>query len=287
MAADAKRPAAVRVEMLRALEALKDARLDKATQLALTDAEPRVRAEGRRLLAKSKPAEAVTQLTRALQDGSLIEKQSALAVLGDLKNDQATATLGIALDKLLAKNYPSEQTLDLLEAAAKQAALKDKVAKYEASRAKNDNLANYRESLVGGDAEAGRRIFFTKAEVSCLRCHKIKGEGGDVGPDLTGIGSKQKRDYLLESIVDPNKQIAQGFETAVLSLTNGKVVSGIIKSEDAKEVKLMTAEGQLVTVPRAKIDERSRGKSAMPEDVIKYLSRRELRDLVEFLANLK
>ena len=81
--------------------------------------------------------------------------------------------------------------------------------------------------------------------MSCLRCHKVKGEGGDVGPDLAGIGGKQKRDYLLESIVEPNKQIAQGYETVVLTLTNGKVVSGILKGEDAKEVQLMTAEGQL------------------------------------------
>ena len=106
-------------------------------------------------------------------------------------------------------------------------------------------------------------------------------------PTSAGIGGKQKREYLLESIVDPNKQIAQGFETVVLTLTNGNVVSGILKGEDAKEVKLMTAEGQLLTVPKAKIDERARGKSAMPEDVVKHLSKRDLRDLVEFLANLK
>jgi quinoprotein glucose dehydrogenase len=287
MASDTKRPAAVRVEMLRALEALKDGRLEKATQLALADAEPLLRAEGRRLLARTKPAEAAVSLTAALRDGALVEKQSALAVLGELKGDEAGAVLGQALDRLLAKDYPPELALDLLEAAAKRSELKDRVAKYEASRSKDDSLANYREALLGGDAEVGRRVFFTKAEVSCVRCHKAQGQGGDVGPDLTGIGAKQKRDYLLESIVDPNKQIAQGFETVVLTLTNGKVVSGIVKGEDARDVKLMTAEGQLVTVAKTKIDERARGKSAMPEDAIKHLSRRELRDLVEFLASLK
>jgi quinoprotein glucose dehydrogenase len=272
--------------MLRALEALKDTRLDRATELALGDAEPRVRAEGRRLLARAKPAEGLPRLAQALESGETVEKQSALAVLGDLKGE-ADPVLAAALDRLLAKDYPAELQLDLLEAAAKHPALKEKVAKYEASRPRDDHLANYRESLLGGDAEAGRRVFFNKAEVSCVRCHKVKGEGGDVGPDLAGIGSRQKRDYILESIVDPNKQIAQGFETVILTLTNGKLVSGIIKGEDANEVKLMTAEGQLLTVPKAKIDERARGKSAMPEDVITHLSKRELRDLVEFLANLK
>jgi quinoprotein glucose dehydrogenase len=287
MAADTKRPAAVRVEMLRALDALNDSHLEKATRLALHDNEPLVRAEGRRLLAKLNPEQGVAALTKALADGTLVERQSALAVLGDLKNDAAATALGQSLDRLLAKDYPPEQTLDLLEASAKQSALKAKLAQFEASRAKDDPLSAYRESLVGGDAEAGRTAFFANSEVSCVKCHKVKGEGGDVGPDLAGIGGKQKRDYLLESIVDPNKQIAQGFETVVLTLTNGKVVSGIVKAEDAKEVRLMTPEGQLVTVPKAKIDERARGKSAMPEDVVKHLSKRELRDLVEFLANLK
>jgi quinoprotein glucose dehydrogenase len=287
MAADTKRPAADRVEMLRALEALKDSGVEAATRIALHDAEPRVRAEGRRLLTTLNPEQGVAALTKALKDGTLVERQSALAVLGDLKNDSAAAAVGEALDRLLAKDCPPEQALDLLEAAGKQSALKAKLAKYEASRPKDDHLAAYRESLLGGDAEAGRNLFFAKAEVSCLRCHKVKGEGGDVGPDLTGIGGRQKRDYLLESIVDPNKQIAQGFETVVLTLTNGKVVSGIVKGEDAKEVKLMTAEGQLLTVSKAKIDERARGKSAMPEDAVKHLSKRELRDLVEFLAGLK
>src|SRR5262249_48113846 len=139
----------------------------------------------------------------------------------------------------------------------------------------------------GGDAERGRTIFYSKAEVQCLRCHKIKDEGGEVGPDLTGIGSRQKRDYLLESIVDPNRQIAKGFETVVLVLTNGKIESGVLKRENDKEIHLMTAEGKLVAVPKRLIDERQSGKSAMPEDALKYLSKRELRDLIEFLTSLK
>jgi quinoprotein glucose dehydrogenase len=108
-----------------------------------------------------------------------------------------------------------------------------------------------------------------------------------VGPDLTGIGTRQQRDYLLESIVLPNKQIAKGYDTVVLTLTNGKPVVGIVKSEDAKEVKLMTAEGKLIVVPQSQIDDRQKGKSPMPEDISKNLSKSDLRDLVEFLASLK
>lgn len=119
------------------------------------------------------------------------------------------------------------------------------------------------------------------------KASRVKGEGGEVGPELTGIGSKQKRDYLLESIVDPNKQIAKGFESVILTLTNGKTVVGIVKAEDDNEVKLMNAERQTLVVLKQQIDERRTGKSAMPEDIVKKLSKSELRDLVEFLAGLK
>ena len=73
----------------------------------------------------------------------------------------------------------------------------------------------------------------------------------------------------------------------MLGLKNGQIVTGIVKAEGHKEVQLMTAEGKLVSVAKAQIDERQSGKSPMPEDVMKSLSKRELRDLVEFLAGLK
>lgn len=151
----------------------------------------------------------------------------------------------------------------------------------------NDPLAKYREALSGGSAARGRTIFFEKAEVSCVRCHKIEGNGGEVGPDLSKISSQQKRDYLLEAIVLPDKQIAKGFDTVVLALDSGKVVSGIVKEDTGKQLKLVTPEGQTIVVSKSQIEEQARGKSAMPEDVVQKLTKSELRDLVEFLAGLK
>ena len=193
------------------------------------------------------------------------------------------------LDRLLAKEVPAEVQLDLLVAAAKHpvAGILRKLKQHESNRDPKDHLAKWRESLDGGDADKGKRIFFERTEVSCLRCHKVQGIGGEVGPDLTGIGAKQKRDYLLESMVDPDKQIAKGYETVVLTLNNGKVKSGILKAEDKKEVRLMTPDGTILVVPVSEIDTRSRGPSAMPADLVRHLSRQDLRDLVEFLANLK
>ena len=104
---------------------------------------------------------------------------------------------------------------------------------------------------------------------------------------MKGIGSHQKREYLLESIVDPNKVIAKGYESVLLVLNNGQTRTGVLKGEDAKTIRIMTADGKLITVAKADVDERHPGKSAMPDDVIKKLSKSELRDVMEFLAGLK
>jgi quinoprotein glucose dehydrogenase len=181
-----------------------------------------------------------------------------------------------------------------MEAAARRPSreVHAKLAKYEASKPKNDPLSPYRESLVGGNAGRGRQVFLTKAEVSCLRCHKYtmfggRSLGGEVGPDLTGIGSRQNREYLLESIVCPDQKIAQGFESVVLATSDGKVVTGVLRGEDAKEIRLMTAEGETINVPKAEVEDRKRGPSAMPADLVSKMSKSEIRDLIEFLARLK
>jgi quinoprotein glucose dehydrogenase len=289
MASDQHLAVTVRIETVVALEALQNRHLDQAIESALHDVDPRMRIEGCRVLARVQPAKAKTRLEAMLQNGSLVERQGALGILAGMKGSEADTLLSLWLDKLLAGNVDLPLQLDLLEAAARRttADIKQKLVRYEAARAKDSPLARYREALAGGSAEAGRKVFFNKYEVSCLKCHKVQGHGGEVGPDLTGIGNRQKREYLLESIVDPNKEIAKGFESVVLGLTNGQVVTGIVKAEDANELKLITAEAKVLTIAKKDIEERSRGKSAMPEDVMKFLSRAELRDLVEFLASLK
>jgi quinoprotein glucose dehydrogenase len=289
MAADAKRPSEARVQALRALAALDAPQLEQARSAALRDTDPGVRTEGRRLLARTKPAEALPILAKALKEEGLPSQQGVYSILAEMKGAEVDALLAAALDRLLHGQLKPEVHLDLLLAAAAHdaAGIRERVAKYDGQRRKSDHLADYRESLVGGDSAAGRRIFTGRADVSCLRCHKINGEGGEVGPDLTGVGSRQNREYLLESIVDPNRQITKGYETVVLLLSNGKSVVGILKSEDADQLRLITPEGKMLAIPKKQIEERQAGKSAMPENLTKFLSKSDLRDLVEYLAGLK
>jgi quinoprotein glucose dehydrogenase len=289
LAIDQKQPGPARIGALQALAALEIPLLDQARDAALRDADAGVRTEGRRLLAEANPADAILVLEKALREEGVAAQQGAYRILGEIRSPDGDRLLVAGLDRLLKEQLPPEVRLDLIEAAGRRSAdaVQERLAKYEAGRSTSDHLARYREALFGGDARAGQRIFNGRAEVSCLRCHKINGEGGEVGPDLTGVGSRQNREYLLESIVDPNRQITKGFETVVLTLTSGKSVVGVLKSEDANEVRLITAEGQLVTVAKSQIDERQTGKSAMPEDLVKQLTKSELRDLVEYLTGLK
>lgn len=288
---DAKRPAALRAEALPALAALSDPKLPQIVERGLADHEPAVRAAAQQVLAKLDPSRAIGVLEKVLDRGTVIERQSAFGVLAGMKQDAADVLLSRSLDKLAAGQMQAEVQLDLLEALNDRNSeqLNKQRDRYEASQMRDTAMARYRETLLGGNAERGRRIFLSKAEVYCLRCHKLDGQGGEVGPDLTKVAAdpKKTREYLLESIVEPNRQIAKGFDSVIVSTDDGRILAGVLKGEDERELRLMTPEGKLVVVPKDEIDERTSGQSAMPDKLAGLLSKRELRDLVEFLSSLK
>ena len=120
-----------------------------------------------------------------------------------------------------------------------------------------------------------------------MRCHKINNEGGDVGPVLTGVGTRKPREYLLESVVLPNAQIAPGFESVLVSMKDGQSYAGVFKSEDEKELVINSPEDGITKIAKENIKTRVRGNSGMVEGLGEILSKRDLRDLVEFLAASK
>lgn len=287
--ADALQPPKHRADALLGLAMLKDPRLDDAVEAGLIDKSPHVRAAARRALLARRPADALAELETAAMSGEPIERQSALAVLGQTKGSQPIAILNKAMDQLLSGTFPLHSRLDLLAAAAQRPSgeLAAKIRDYEARQLKDGPQAAYGDCLEGGDAERGRQIFFERTELSCVRCHKVGGTGGEVGPDLTKVSADKKRDYLLEALVNPNKAIAKGFETAVIRDFDGQIHTGIVKLENGDRIDLMTAEGKLVSIRKDDIEARKEGKSAMPEDLTKRLNRFDLRDLVEFLSSCR
>ena len=133
----------------------------------------------------------------------------------------------------------------------------------------SDPFGKYQVSLHGGNYQRGYDIFFGRSDASCRRCHKVSGSGGEVGPDLSKIGLEKDRSYLLESIVNPNEKIAKGFETAILVMDSGKVITGIVKEETDKIISVMLKDGTLIRVNKDEVDERAPGRSGMPDDLLK------------------
>ncbi|MDR3401139.1 MAG: HEAT repeat domain-containing protein [Chthoniobacter sp.] len=288
-----KASVAARAEAIKALTSLKDSHLGDVARRAIKDGNTQVRSEGLQALAVADPAAAVKAIAEVLEKGSKAEKQGALGALIQIQNPEAVALLSAQLDKLIAQQLPGEIQLDVIDAAIAHdnPELKNKLAQYEAALPSSDALAKWRVALVGGSAERGRKIFREKEATQCLRCHKCETGDSVVGPDLTHVGSRKNRDYILESIVFPDKQIAEGFEIAVLTLNDGNVVAGRLAAHSDKELKIetMDAQGkpQVVTVAVSQIKDRQRAPSPMPPNLMDFLSKSELRDLVEYLATRK
>jgi len=224
--------------------------------------------------------------------GEIVERQAALSSLANFTQSGTNGILSKALDELVAGSFPAAARLELVEAARRRASsdIKSKLAKYEGGLPPEDAAVSpYLDCLEGGDAERGHKIFRERTEVSCVRCHRVAGSGGDVGPDLTKLAADpaKTRKYLLESLVAPNKVIAKGFESVLVLDSSGSTYTGIIKKESDEKIDLMTAEGRLISLAKDDIEQRRPAKSAMPDELAKKLTKFEVRDLVEFLATLK
>ncbi|MCA9084545.1 MAG: c-type cytochrome, partial [Planctomycetaceae bacterium] len=254
------------------------------------DSSEQVRIAALRLQSDRDPQAALPVLAEIVNSGTTGARQVALQLLGQLKSELKIKELRHAFDLLKAERLPNAVVLDLLNAAeaTNNSELAAMVAAYrEQQQAAGTKLAEYSECLDGGNAAKGSEIFFGRAAASCRRCHKVNGNGADIGPDLSAIAKDKDRSYLLESIVDPNAKIAKNFETTIIVDLDGRIHSGIIREETDDVVRLVTPQGAIVSVAKSDIDERAKGQSGMPADIAKNLSRSEIRDLVEYLSTLK
>lgn len=283
----------VRAAALKSLAGKNDPRLGDAVKAALDDPDEAVRLAAISLQAHR--AGGAGNLLPRLKTGSVAEQQAVWAAVAAADAPEVDAAMIDALDQMILGAVPPELHLDILDAAAKRESpeVQSKLHQFEAMRPKDNPLADYRETLAGGDAAAGAKIFAERADVSCMKCHSVNGAGGNAGPDLAGVGAKQSREYLLESLIVPPAKIAEGWESVVVRLKNGEVVSGIVKGETDRDLVLDViidpTRGMVrpLTVKKNDIDRRRGGQSAMPEGLVKTLSKRDLRNLIEYLSSLK
>lgn len=143
-------------------------------------------------------------------------------------------------------------------------------------------------TLVGktGDVQRGRQLFQTTA--TCIKCHRVNGQGKEVGPDLSEIGSKLTREGFFVSILDPSAGISHNFETYVAVLNNGNIATGVLINRTAGSITLRTAEAIDKEIAADDVDELVKSDvSLMPADIQKLLAVQDLVDVVEYLTTLK
>lgn len=135
------------------------------------------------------------------------------------------------------------------------------------------------DSLDNGDALRGRVVY----QKQCANCHTLFGEGGRIGPDLTG-GNRQNLDYLLENIVDPSSTVIADFKMSVVMLTDGRVLTGVVIPESEKSIALQTQKERLI-IARDEIENtKQQNVSLMPEGLLQTLSEDEVRDLLAYIS---
>jgi quinoprotein glucose dehydrogenase len=131
-------------------------------------------------------------------------------------------------------------------------------------------------------------LFFDVAKSQCLKCHRLKDQGERIGPDLTGIGNRFGRIHIIESILQPNRWIAPGYETIRVELKNGTSVIGTRIAETADTLTLGDQQGQKHVLRISNIESRrTLAGSTMPEGLERQLTQEEFVDLVGFLAGQK
>jgi putative heme-binding domain-containing protein len=140
---------------------------------------------------------------------------------------------------------------------------------------------------VTGDPTNGAAVF-RRENVGCIKCHQVRAEGIDFGPNLSEIATKLGKDALYESILDPSAGIAFGYEAWQIELKNGDEAYGLISSETENEITIKAVGGVTTQYKKSDIVKRTKQKlSIMPAGLQQNMSTQEMVDLVEYLATLK
>ena len=241
------------------------------------------------VLSRHDPQASFDKFEQATKSGVPSIRQYGWDIMAKIDSPKSDAVIASGVKGFIDGQLANDVQLNVVEAADgriddnQKKQLDDHLAKL----ASDDPLGKWLVSLSGGDVENGKELFFEKTELSCVRCHKVDRAGGEVGPNLTTIGKEKDARYLLESICIPDAQIAKGFETARILDIDGNTYVGIVKSETDQHVELVLNDGSVKRIFQEDIEARRKGNSSMPADLTKYMTARELRDLVAYLASLK
>ena len=205
---------------------------------------------------------------------------------------EATAlALATALDRSPGRDALSVTTVDRMATAAgptTRKALAPLLTRLQSRQSgTEERYRHWTPALTGGNPEEGRRVFHDTRS-GCALCHRIAGQGGNLGPDLSSIGEVRTRRDLLESILFPSASYARGYEPIEVVRRDGERETGILHQETDAAVELRLADHSLRRIPRTEVQSLGIGSlSLMPEGLEGSLSITDMRDLLAFLESLK
>ena len=279
--------AEVRATVLNSLGQLKFEQMETAMSIGMKDSNEEVRTAAVGLLAQLNiPKEKLPSIVDPIfKNGSISEQQRMLNVLGDLPVENSNALLSSLINKASNDQLKQGILLDLMESvnATENPKL---IAQLDKLKEAGYSADSFQETLYGGNWWAGRSVFNNNPTAQCVRCHSVNGSGGEVGPKLDNIGNILNRQQLLEALIEPSIRLAPGYGTVTITLKDGQKVQGVLIEENDKELLLRTSEAEPLRVPLMRIASRENSMSAMPA-MGRMISRRELRDLIEYLGSLR
>jgi putative membrane-bound dehydrogenase-like protein len=193
-----------------------------------------------------------------------------------IDSDRFAATLAKGVNRLLVEVGPGKTAVDFH-------------LRFRRKSSKADHERLTQAALTrAGNPERGRKLFLDIDKSQCLKCHRLADQGERIGPELTGVGSRFSRIYLIESILEPSRTIAPSYGSLVVSLTNGKVLTGVKVAEDNGTLTLADNQGQKHVLTKAEIDtQQPSAVSTMPEGLEKRFTEAEFVDLIAFLTSQK
>ncbi|MGE5193179.1 MAG: c-type cytochrome, partial [Deltaproteobacteria bacterium] len=238
----------------------------------------------------------IDRLARLNQDELEKKNPQRLAerqrLIDELLGDSSRATL---LSLALHQNRLPESTREAVVAAAVahgDAAIRDLFEPFvpEEQRVKRlgDSIKSAELLKLAGDAARGKELFHKTAGVQCRNCHRVAGDGTELGPDLSQIGKKLDRAKLLESILEPSRNIEPQFVTWVVETTAGKVVIGLLVRKDETEIVVKDAQNKQHRLLMSEVEgAHPQQKSLMPELLLREMTAQQVADLLAYLASLK
>jgi putative heme-binding domain-containing protein len=163
-----------------------------------------------------------------------------------------------------------------------------KVIAYIRSLARSPSETTWKPYL-SGDPVGGRKLFFDlKGKAQCAKCHSVGGEGGRIGPGLDRIASRRAPEFIMESIVQPSKEIAPEYEAVAVATNDGKVITGLRINETNFNIQLREENGRFHSFLKRDLEEvKLMKKSLMPENLAELLTVKDLHDLFAFLMTLE